>query len=75
MGNGFYDWALACIYAHCPKCNYLVALRVGLDARMHDRVLFRCPECDKESVVTIVMRGARPSPAYAHDPIPAELVT
>jgi len=74
MDSGFYDWSHACTYGRCPKCNYLVALRVGLDARMHDRVRFRCPRCTAESVVTIVMRGARPSPAYAHDPIPAELV-
>jgi hypothetical protein len=74
MDNGFQDWALECTYCGCPKCNCLVALRVGLDARMHDRVRFRCPRCNEESVVTIVMRGARPSPMYAPDPIPAELV-
>ena len=74
MSNGYHDWALECTYGRCPKCNHLATLRVGLDARMHDRVRIRCPKCDKESVVTIVMRGARPSPAYAPDPIPAERV-
>ncbi len=73
MSNDYY-WALECTFGRCPKCNYLATLRVGLDARMHDKVRFRCPKCNEENVVTIVMRGAWPSPAYGPDPIPAELV-
>jgi hypothetical protein len=69
-----YCWALECTFGRCPKCNYLATLRVGLDARMHDKVRYRCPECDAENIVTIVMRGSWPSPAYGPDPIPAELV-
>jgi hypothetical protein len=74
MSNGYHDWALECTYDRCPKCNHLATPRVGLDARMHDRVRFRFPKYDKESVATIVMRGARPSPAYAPQLIPAERV-
>ena len=74
MSNGYYDWALECTFGRCPKCNYLATLRVGRDARVHDRVRFRCPGCTAENIVTIVMRGARPSPAYGPDPIPAERV-
>ena len=74
MSNGYYDWALECTFGRGPKCNYLATLRVGLDARMHDRVRFRFPGCTAEAVVPIVMRGARPSPAYGPELIPAELI-
>lgn len=67
-------WADGCTFGRCAKCNYLAALRVGLDARMHDKVQFRCPACQADNVVSIVMRGAWPSPSFGPTPIPAERV-
>jgi hypothetical protein len=59
----------------CPKSAVGVngGPRVGLDDRIVDRARFRCPKFEKEGV-TFVMWRARPSPAYAPDPIPAERV-
>jgi hypothetical protein len=74
MSNGYSGWALECTFGRRPKCNCLATPRVGPDARVHDRVRFRCPGCAAENVVPIGMRGARPSPAYGPDPIPAERV-
>lgn len=64
-----YYWALECSFGRCAGCNYLAPIRVGLDARMHDRVRYACPSCGAENIVSLVMRGAWPSPAYGPDPV------